>query len=78
MPGVFKALPLLFTVRGMVRCDWLRADLSHSAEKGDWRLSRFGKKGRKHDRITRRAVCVWRAVPPGMVQKNKKNKKINK
>ncbi len=30
------------------------ADILHSAEKGDWRLSRFGKKGRKHDRITRR------------------------
>ncbi len=25
MPGVLKAPPLLFTVRGMVRCDWLSA-----------------------------------------------------
>ncbi len=49
--GVFKAPLLLSTMRGMVHCDWL-VDISHSAEKGDWRLSRFGKIGRKHDRIT--------------------------
>ncbi len=54
MPGKFKAppLPVLSTVRGMV--SWIGlADVSHSAGKGDWRLSWFGKKERKHDRITR-------------------------
>ncbi len=50
MPGVLKAPPS--TVRGMLRCDWLR-DVSRSAEKGDWSLSRFGKRGRKYDTITR-------------------------
>ncbi len=32
MPCVFKALPLLFTIRGMVRCDWLSGSTAFCRE----------------------------------------------
>ncbi len=32
MPGVFKAPPLLSTVRGMVRCDWLSGFIAFCRE----------------------------------------------
>ncbi len=47
MPGVFNAAPLRYCLQCMEICAVIDlADLSHSAVKGDWRLLRFGEKGR--------------------------------
>ncbi len=53
MPGIFKAppLPVLFTMCGMVRCDWLsRYRILQRKETGV--CCGLGKKRKKHDRIT--------------------------